>query len=100
MTDPQITTPMTAATVWLNGTDEEKSAMHASLVAHEHSAPCRQPYDARTEERMAHVANGGTVRALPTDPAVRGGRRERRDGDWVSRDGQTWAYEPYSGEAS
>lgn len=62
--------------------------------------PRERPYDTATEERMAHVANGGTVRALLTDPAVRGGRRERRDGDWVSRDGQTWAYEPYSGEAS
>lgn len=63
--------------------------------------PPTKPYDARNEERMAHLANGGTLRALPTDPAVHGGGgRIRRDGDYLSYDGQTWAYEPYSGEAS
>lgn len=60
-----------------------------------------KPYDAVAEERMAHVANGGTVRNLPTDPAVRGGRRpDRREGDYRSTDGETWHYEPYSDGAA
>jgi hypothetical protein len=67
----------------------------------DHPAPPK-PYDVVTEERMAHVANGGTLRSLPTDPAVRGECHPwRREGDNVSTDGGfSWHYEPYSDGAA
>lgn len=66
----------------------------------DHPAP-EKPWDAREEERMAAAAEGRSLRALPTDPAVRAGsRRDRREGDYVSTDGLTWHYEPYSGGAA
>ena len=66
----------------------------------DHPAP-EKPWNPIAEERMAAAADGRSLRPLPTDPAVRGrGRRDRREGDYVSTDGATWHYEPYSGASA
>lgn len=66
----------------------------------EHPAPV-QPWNHVAEARMAHLANGGTLRDVPdvTVASRRGGRDVVDEVGFVRRNGN-WTWEPYAGEVS